>query len=110
MPIRIAEGKQEDGEHFESLIQRARQAFLGGDIKEAKKLFQEASLIDANHPEVCHGLGVIALREGRYKDAIAFCAGQWRRIPIFLKPGITWDLLTLKRGDILRLKKLLSGQ
>lgn len=98
MPIRIAEGKQEDGEHFESLIQRARQAFLGGDIKEAKKLFQEASLIDANHPEVCHGLGAIALREGRYKDAIAFLRRAVEKNPNFSEAWNNLGFAYFKKG------------
>jgi len=92
------EERHEDGENFEALIQRARQAFLRGDIKEAKELFREASLIDAEHPEVCHGFGAIALREGRYKDAIAFLRRAVEKNPNFPEAWNNLGFAYFKKG------------
>jgi Flp pilus assembly protein TadD len=110
VPIRIAEERQEDGEHLEELIQRARQAFLAGNIKEAKRLFREASLIDANHPEVCHGFGVIALREGRYKEAITFLRRAVEKKSDFPEAWNNLGFAYFKKGKYIELKSLLSGQ
>ena len=104
MPLRINDGER-DKKHIEELLQEARRAFLAFDTATAKVLFEKASQIEKDHPEVLHGLGVIALREGRYKEAIAFLKQAVEKNPHFAEAWNNLGFALFKKGKHQEAKK-----
>ncbi|MCX7731430.1 MAG: tetratricopeptide repeat protein [Candidatus Caldatribacterium sp.] len=83
---------------FHALIKRARREFLQGYVERAKELFLAAAEILPNHPEVLHGFGVIALREGKYKEAVAYLKQAVQQDPSFAEAWNNLGFALFKKG------------
>jgi tetratricopeptide (TPR) repeat protein len=104
MPLRINDGGR-DKKHIEELLQEARRAFLASDTTRARELFEKVSQIEKDHPEVLHGFGVIALRQGRYKEAIAFLQQAVEKNPHFAEAWNNLGFALFKKGKHQEAKK-----
>lgn len=93
MPLRIHEESD-----FTGLIKRARQNFLQGCIEKAKELFLAARKIMPDHPEVLHGLGAVALKEGKYKEAITYLEQAVQKNPSFAEAWNNLGFALFKKG------------
>jgi len=107
MPLHINDGGC-NREYIGELLQEARQAFLAFDTTRAKELFEKASQIEKDHPEVLHGFGVIALREGRYKEAITFLQQAVTRSPHFAEAWNNLGFALFKKGKYQEARKALE--
>ncbi|MGB9553457.1 MAG: tetratricopeptide repeat protein, partial [bacterium] len=109
MPLRVVEGSGNSGSHhFRELIQEARWCFLANNVERARELFERASQIEPHHPEVLHGLGVVALKEGRYKEAVSLLQQAVGKDPRFAEAWNNLGFALFKKGRHSEAKKALE--
>lgn len=82
----------------QALIWEGRQCLLAGQCDRARVLFQQALRISPSHPEALHGLGAIALKEGRYKEAIWYLRQAVERHPHFAEAWNNLGCALYKKG------------
>lgn len=76
----------------DGLLREAVTAYALGDVAGARQLFEEAHLVEPT-ARTARGLGIVALREGRYRDAVHFfeeaLASRVKPLSPLLHEGVT---------------------
>ncbi|MEN3186777.1 MAG: tetratricopeptide repeat protein [Atribacterota bacterium] len=98
MPLRVVDYGGNENRDIQALIQEGHRCFFDGQLDRAKALFQRVLQGSPSHPEALHGLGVIALKEGRYKEAIRYLQQAVAENPHFAEAWNNLGFALYKKG------------
>ena len=88
-----------DAKHF---YDRARQFHKIGRLKNARRLYQKALMLDKGHVYALNNLGVICIQEGNYSEARKNLERAVRLRPEYVDPHYNLACLHAVRGEVKR--------